>query len=226
MEHTENTPAAFDAAPDQDNDVPNMFADLELNQAFCDTMAHLICELRGEWRNEIRDEIKAERDSHDRALAERDAKIARLEGQIDTLLSFIGQRAAARSASEDNNAARLEQLMWGNGRRVVDLRLWLPRSRNSPPLPPSVISCAAISPTCAGNATMQSIAYASFAMLAAPLKRHRLSLHRSTASVPSERRPSSAISANRCNDKAEVARHSSHRLDVLLGQDQPHLRIQ
>ena len=99
-------------ADDGEDDDADLFDDPQLNRAFTDTMAHVICELRGEWR----DAIKAERDGHERALAEvrnenvevkgllRSAleKVAKLEGQVDTLLAIIGQRAAARSAIEDN----------------------------------------------------------------------------------------------------------------------------
>jgi hypothetical protein len=113
-EHENIAPPDTVAAPmpDADEDDPGMFADPELDRAFGDTIAHVICGLRGEWR----DEIEMERVKHDRALAELRGesievkglltsaleKIAKLEGQIDTLLAFIGQRSAARSVIEDN----------------------------------------------------------------------------------------------------------------------------
>jgi hypothetical protein len=110
--------AAAAATDDDDDDAPDLFDNPQLNRAFTDTMAHVICELRSEWR----DAIKAERDGHEHALAQLQnenielkallgstlEKVARLEGQVDTLLSIIGQRAAARSAIEDKRTTRFQ----------------------------------------------------------------------------------------------------------------------
>jgi hypothetical protein len=103
-----NAPAgAVEADEEEDDNPPGFFDDPELNRAFRDCMAETIVELRREWR----DAIKVERENHERALTERDSKIARLEGQIDTLLSFIGQRSAAKF-SQSSESSELDLPNW------------------------------------------------------------------------------------------------------------------
>src|SRR5262249_32343221 len=53
-------------------DAPQLFDDPELNQLFTDTMAVVISELRAEWKQDIQ-------------RLERDSKIAKLEGKVETL---------------------------------------------------------------------------------------------------------------------------------------------
>jgi hypothetical protein len=113
-----NAPAGSVTAPDEDDDPPGMFADPELNRTFRDTMAYVIVELRDEWRGAIADAIKAERESferalteRDRALTERDAKIARLEGAIDMLMAIVGQRSAAKF-SQSSRGTDLDLPNW------------------------------------------------------------------------------------------------------------------
>ena len=80
----------------------------ELNRDFRDCLVEIIIELRKEWR----DAIKVERDSHERALAERDAKIAKtLEGAIDMLMSIIGQRSATKF-SRSSESTELDLPNW------------------------------------------------------------------------------------------------------------------
>jgi hypothetical protein len=98
LEHSGgDEPASADSAtaPDEEGDGGGIFDGPDLNDGLARALGEIIVELRKEWRTEI----KAERENHERAVTERDARIARLEGQIDTLLSFIGQRSAARNES-------------------------------------------------------------------------------------------------------------------------------
>jgi hypothetical protein len=111
-EHENNAPSAAAPERDEDDDAVGMFADPQLDRAFTDTMGHVICELRDEWRDEIETErtkldrelaaLRGENTEVKGLLADALSKVARLEGAIDMLMSFIGQRAAARSATEDN----------------------------------------------------------------------------------------------------------------------------
>jgi len=93
----ENAPAGFVAAPADDTGLIGLFGD-ERDEVLLDTMAQVVCDLRREWRGAISEAVKAEREKHEHALVEHDTRISRLEGQINTLLSFIGQRSAARNA--------------------------------------------------------------------------------------------------------------------------------
>ena len=61
-------------------DTPQLFDDPELNQLFTDAMALVISELRAEWKRDIRQ-------------LERDSKIAKLEGKVETLLTLLGQKS-------------------------------------------------------------------------------------------------------------------------------------
>lgn len=98
---------SVEADEEEDDNPPGFFDDPELNRAFRDCMVEIIVELRKEWR----DAIKTEQENHERALTERDGKIVRLEGQIDTLLSFIAQRSAAKF-SQSSESTELDLPNW------------------------------------------------------------------------------------------------------------------
>ena|SRR5262245_43257383 len=70
----------------EDDAAVDLFDDPDLNERFTDLMAHLIADLRAERRQESA-----------KALAERDARINRLEGRVDALIAILGQERPSKS---------------------------------------------------------------------------------------------------------------------------------
>jgi hypothetical protein len=105
-EHENIAPAvsvmARRAADADDDDDIHLFADPELDRTFAETIGHVICGLRNEWRDEVRDHIKTERDGHERAVAELHAENVELKGLLrETLSRFAEINDAARGLASE-----------------------------------------------------------------------------------------------------------------------------